>query len=161
MSDFLFYDRSEGSVETFNSEKEAVSYAKEHIRSYLTDGDGWLEDSDMTDMCVYRVIYRPIQKNLQSREEWEKENCSEDWYNDDWSYLCDYELTPVSEPQAKDALIKELIKANEIYSDECFYESDYCSKLGDQTPVILDSGKIAREVSENKLYQEILKGMEC
>ena len=84
-------DRFEGEFELFETEKEAEEWCKERIDSYHGE-DSWPEKEDMQGIQMGRITAQAKQIDFQTREEWEKENPDEGWPDENWCYVCNYEL---------------------------------------------------------------------
>ena len=97
---WMAMDPYEGDSEEFETENEAIDWAKERIEFYL-DGDGWNEGVDQ--VCVCKVLHRATQVNIRHREdiEFDEDGCDENGtpWSPEWDYLCEYKLQPLSEIQ--------------------------------------------------------------
>lgn len=89
---WIMIDEHEGEFETYDTEAEALSAAKNLIEN-LKDCDGWREEGDMQGIQVAKITYGAQQTNLKHKED----SNEDDWPNPEWDYTCDYEMQSITD----------------------------------------------------------------
>lgn len=83
---WMAYNGVDGDLEHFNTEKEAIDWCESIIQDYA--GDQWPEG--MEQIYVAKITHSAHEENKITKEEYLKDNPKEEWFYDEWKYICDY-----------------------------------------------------------------------
>jgi len=97
---FFCFDPDNDGMMFFRSEEGRDRYAKDAIRGWHSDGEGWSEEVES--ICTGIVTHTAQKTNVVKRpppEEFDEEGCDGSGlrWDVDWEYMCDYELIKLSE----------------------------------------------------------------
>ena len=84
-------DYYEDDFQVFDTEKAANNWCKSRIDS-IFDEDGWREEEDMKSIFYGEVKAKAVMANKITKDTFKALALKEEWPNDDWEYICDYDL---------------------------------------------------------------------